>query len=197
MKTHVTFAQQKGVALFIAMIALVVLLIAAVALIRSTDTAQLISGNLAVKRDLTHESELAVQVALNNFSGGLATEASRWSPLAAAQYFSSVLPSNAMGIPTALVNLPTTGESGIFTNNVTYSYMIDRMCPSDGSPDIQHCITGNSTADTGGNARNPTLNGGGGTPSSNKTVVYRISVRVTDPRQTQSYFQTTLRSYGS
>jgi Tfp pilus assembly protein PilX len=102
------FRKQKGVALFIALIALVVLMIAAIALVRSTDTAQLISGNLAVKRDLTHESELALQAALANFNGALAGEGARWTDLASANYSASVLASNNQGIPTALSTAPLT-----------------------------------------------------------------------------------------
>jgi len=61
-------AKQQGVALFAALIALVIIMLATVTLIRSTDIAQAIAGNLSIKRDITHESELAVQQALKQFS---------------------------------------------------------------------------------------------------------------------------------
>lgn len=201
MHTRVTFRKQSGVVLFITLIALVILLISSIALIRSTDTALLISGNLAVKRDLTNEAQSAIQAAVAQLNtGGLATETSRLSDLGSANYSATALSSNAQGVPTILFDI-----DAIFTarfsaaaptsyNGVTYRYVIDRMCPLPGAP--QSCVSG-TTADSGGNARNPTLNGQKGPGNLPGLVVYRITVRVTDARQTQSFIQTTVRSAGS
>jgi hypothetical protein len=70
------------------------------------------------------------------------------------------------------------------------------MCPNPGPASNQNCITGNTVANVGGNARNPTYNAGSGVPNADGTVVYRISARMTDARQTQTFVQTTLQSYG-
>lgn len=194
------YTKQKGVVLFVAMIALVVLMIAAVALIRSTDTAQMIAGNLAIKRDLTHESEQAIQAALANFAvgGTLGSELSRWGNVAAANYSSTVLSTNAYGVPYSLLNVVVTGETAAYSPGVTYRYVIDRMCPADGAPNLAtaHCVTG-SPPEVAIDAFNPLYNAEQGTPRKNDGVVYRISVRLTDARRTQSFFQTTLKSNGS
>ena len=197
-----SFGKQSGVVLFVAMIALVVLMIAAVALIRSTDTAQAIAGNLAVKRDLTHESELAVQVALAKFASGgpLAGEAARTADLALSgggNYFASVQASNPMGIPFALMQASaSSGEAAGYNTGVTYRYMIDRMCPAAGLP--LNCITGRPAA-TNNFINDVDPSAGAGTGLGKRTFgsVYRISIRVTDSRSTQSYFQTTFMSTGS
>jgi type IV pilus assembly protein PilX len=193
--------KQRGVVLFIAMIALVVLMIAAVALIRSTDTAQMIAGNLAIKRDMTHESQEAIEVALANFDvgGTLGTELSRWGDVTAANYHAQFQPSNAYGIPTALLQDSTTGAATAYTNNgMTYLYMIDRMCPAVGAPNLatSHCIV-DAPEGPAIDAFNPLQGGEKGTPSANKPVVYRVSVRLTDPKRTQSFFQTTVAGTGS
>lgn len=200
--THKPFPKaQRGVALFIALIALVVLMIAAIALVRSTDTAQLIAGNLAVKRDMTHESEAAIQTVVGMFAtGALQNEKSRWSNVGASNYSASALPSNNNGIPVALITASTaSGETAVSDNGVTYRYLIDRMCPTAGDPTLptSYCMTGASRADVAVDAFNVLTNGGTGQPRKNTGVVYRISVRVTDARQNQSYFQTTLASIGS
>lgn len=205
MRHQVTLKNQKGIALFVSLIALVILLLAAVALVRSTDTALLISGNFAVKRDLANEAENAVQAAFTKFasSGGLNSESARWSDSAAANYSSSVLPSNPQGVPNILLDTDTaysavnTSAISSTFNGVSYRYVIDRLCPKTGDPNGQHCVTGKALANAGGNARNPTENGGSGSPSAPGKVVYRITVRVTDPRQTQSFIQTTFKSFGS
>ena len=198
MQSQVNFRKQSGVVLFVAMIALVVLMIAAVALIRSTDPAQMIAGNLAIKRDMTHESEQAVAAAIAQFSGGLASESTRWNDLGSANYSASALPSNKEGIPTVLTQDATTSETAAFNSGVTYRYVIDRMCPTAGNPGvIIGCQSPSPKADAGISDINAGANAGGGLPKTAPGAVYRISVRLTDSRQNQSFFQTTLLSQGS
>lgn len=199
MRGQIKFNNQKGVVLFVAMIALVVLMIAAVALIRSTDTAQMIAGNLAIKRDMTHESETAVAAALAQFSGTLASETTRWANVAGANYYASALASNKEGIPNVLMLAPTTSETVAYSKTgVTYSYVIDRMCPTSGNPAVVvGCESPSAKADAGISDINAAANAGAGLPKRNAGAVYRISVRLTDPRQNQSFFQTTLASQGN
>ena len=199
MKNFAMPRRQDGVVLFVAMIALVVLMIAAVALIRSTDTAQMVSGNLAVKRDMTHESEQAIQAAIANFTGAgtLSGESTRLNDNAGVHYYASAQPSNAMGIPTELVAAASSGETAAYAaSGVTYRYIIDRMCPTAGQP--LNCMTGRgSAANNFINDVDASANAGKGLGTKDFGAVYRISVRLTDPRKTQSFFQTTFMSRGS
>ena len=187
------------------MIALVVLMIAAIALVRSTDTAEMISGNLSIKRDMTHESELAMSAALANFgatTSNLYLEGSRWGAVAAANYSPVTLPStsNTRGIPDAIYNASTAGETPA-TNNITYRYVIDRLCPLTGAPNplnpSNECVTDASAAGQGIDVHNPGGNAGNNLAGQAGNVVYRISARLTDPRGTQSFFQTTFESLGN
>ena len=146
MKTFASPHKQQGVILFIALIALVVIMIAAVALIRSTDTAQVIAGNLAIKRDMTHESELAVKDALTSFSSGtFVKEDARLYTNAGNNYYATAQSSNQQGIPYSLMQAATSGETAAYATGMTYRYMIDRMCPQEGPP--KDCMT-----DQGGQA---------------------------------------------
>ncbi len=56
--------RQKGVVLFFALIALVVMSLAAVALIRSVDTNTLIAGNLAFKQSAMASADTGVETAI-------------------------------------------------------------------------------------------------------------------------------------
>jgi type IV pilus assembly protein PilX len=56
---------QRGVVLFFALIALVVMSLAAVALIRSVDTSTLIAGNLAFKQSATTSADGGIETAIN------------------------------------------------------------------------------------------------------------------------------------
>lgn len=59
-----TMHRQSGIVLFIALIALVVMSLAAVALIRSTDTNTLIAGNLAFKQSATTSADAGIEAAI-------------------------------------------------------------------------------------------------------------------------------------
>lgn len=187
-------AKQRGVALFAALIALVIIMLATVTLIRSTDIAQAIAGNLSIKRDITHESELAVQQALKQFnsSGTLGAETARQASQAAANYSATTLASNAYGIPVNLVTASTSGEPSAGPG-LTWRYVIDRMCPAAGaynaSTNACLILQGNGRFNNSMDAHAPKIGAGAGT---NWAIIYRISVRVTDARGAQSFFQTTL-----
>ncbi|MBS0516077.1 MAG: hypothetical protein JSS16_11455 [Proteobacteria bacterium] len=208
MRGFVTVKKQKGVVLFFALIALVVILFASVALIRSTDTASLIAGNLSVKRDLANQGEAGLAAAWNSFSdssGNLHNIGPRRFNMPAANYSAVFLASNTQGIPNVLLDdslfaanfsqADTTLSSGI-----KYRYVIDRMCPATGAPNnsTNSCITGQYTcAGCFTMASTPATIPSGPVPGLPKgTVVYRISVRVTDAKQTQSFLQTTFQGDG-
>ena len=63
-------SSERGVVLLFSLIALVVLLIAAVALMRSFNTSLFTSGNIAFKRDLQNQGERAVDKVLTAFRSG-------------------------------------------------------------------------------------------------------------------------------
>jgi len=61
-------SRQRGVVLFFALIALVVMSLAAVALIRSVDTNTLIAGNLAFKQAATSSGDSGLEMAIDRKS---------------------------------------------------------------------------------------------------------------------------------
>ena len=102
-----------------ALIAVLVILIAAVAVVRSFNTSLFQSGNLAFKRDLTNQSELAMNLAFEKMrSGSLATEAQRADHAVAENFSAAILPVNAQGIPNALLSDAAFSAVGIATNDV-------------------------------------------------------------------------------
>jgi type IV pilus assembly protein PilX len=156
---------QQGVVLPITLIALLLLMIASVALIRSTETNLLVSGNLAFKRD----------VIANN-------------------YYATIQPTNESGIPTILLDIDNF-DGNFSANNIvdedaqiTIRYLIDRMCLSTGKVTISKCARATQNTDIGGDANNLAL----GKASGNDTPVYRVSIRATGPRNTEAFFQYTL-----
>jgi type IV pilus assembly protein PilX len=104
MRTHARSshrrARQHGVVLFVALIVLVALAMAALALLRSTDVASLVAGNLAFKRSALNSTDLGVKAAYA-YVVGLGNDTT--SP-AGGCYSAAQVDSDASGLPTLLAD---------------------------------------------------------------------------------------------
>lgn len=202
--------RQRGVALIITLLALVIMLLGAVALVRSFSASQEIAGNLAFKRDLVNQAErasVAVQALLDP-AGALGTPASRsdhnkaynyratlYTPMLATETGCPSTRVNAQGIPCVLLSDSAFLAIGSASNDITVAgqgvtlrWVIDRLCDTTGSEltlGSDKCTVGPTPDARGGSASN--LNPATLQPQ----FLFRLSVRVTGPRNTQAYFQTT------
>ncbi len=182
--------RQSGVILFITMIALLILMISGIALVRSFDNSMIQSGNIAFKRDLVNQSERGISaavIALN--SGALSTDAARQATLTSANYSATTLASDSHGIPTILSQpstwtMSTGNDITDSTSQATIRYVIDRMCTTTGAETQANCVYLVPKV-SGGDSREQRA-----TPSALQ-IVYRISVMVTLPNNTQTFVQTT------
>ena len=204
---HCPLERQRGVVLLFSLIALVVMLIASVALIRSFQSSLFTSGNIAFKRDLQNQGERAVDKVLTAFrTGNLNTPTARAAHQVASNYSASMLPVNAKGIPNALQNDSTFAAVGVALNDitpasqqVTIRYVVDRLCVTVGAESTlgpTSCVVADNLVPAGTSSANwqsaeRSLGVGGGTPTGQPGVVYRLSIKVTGPRNTQSFFQST------
>lgn len=191
------------------MIALVIMLIGAVAIIRSMNSAQFNIGNIGFKRDLSNQSERAVQAAMDAVrgSGVLADPTVRLTNLKSANYSAVKLTNNAQGIPTALLSDTEFATVGTATNdivvsdlNVTLRYVVDRLATTTGSCSTDTCIVANQTVFGGSSSEwiNSQTNSGALSNPNPSAVpqqpIYRLTVRLTGPRNTLSFFQSTFTS---
>lgn len=191
------------------LIALAIMLIGAVAMVRSMTTSLTQAGNLGFKRDLTNQTERAIEVAVNQLDAGgpLGTEAARNSSAGSRNYSATFLPSNAQGVPTALINDASFGTTwtapdiSVPGQGVQIRYLIDRLCSVTGAASPANCslsedlVPAGSSSSEADRAEDPpsaaSAASGAGSGVSRR-VVYRVSVRVSGPRDTQAFFQTTL-----
>ncbi|MDQ6681016.1 MAG: hypothetical protein M3Y67_08645 [Pseudomonadota bacterium] len=194
------------------LIALVILLIAAVALMRSFNTTLFTSGNIAFKRDLQNQGERAVAKVLKEFRvGALASPLKRQTDLVASNYSASTLPANPQGIPDALKDdasfagkgdpgndITSDNEPTLANQAVSIRYIVDRMCDAAGADKAlgaSSCVltdnlpTGGSASNLQGADRAPL--GPGLQTAATPGVIYRVSIRVNGPRNTQAFFQST------
>ena len=188
--------RQEGIIVVFTLLAVVLLLIASVALVRSFDTSLSLAGNMAFKRDLVNQSERAIAKAINAVSigGVLAADTTRQANSLTNNYFATTLASEAHGIPTVLIDdsawttagLTATSDITDSTSGVSVRYVIDRLCLSGTvASSTVSCAISALGADKGGTIWIKRA-GGSSLP------VYRISVRVTGPRNTQTYVQASI-----
>lgn len=194
--------RERGVVLLVALVALTILLVGAVALMRSSTGTLSTAGNLAFKRDLANQGERAVPVAMALLrTGALATPAARAAASAQHNYSARALPTGASGIPDILMADDATFRAAWTAPDITVTdaagrdqrvrvrWVMDRLCADVGDETAlgDQCVRAGDPV-RGGNSIAPRAE-----DSTTVTpVVYRLSVRVDGPRGTQSYFQTTL-----
>jgi len=186
--------RERGVVLLFCLIILVVLLAGGVAVVRSMNASLFSAGNLAFKRDLVNRGEQAAQKVLTEFkTGGLAGATADIAHNQALNYSAKTLPTNARGIPQAL--LSTEAYSAVATtkienadDKVTIWYVIDRLCNDVGAAATlgpKGCVYAPlSTQVTGGSSQRARED----LPPP-ATLIYRLSVRVDGPRDTQVFLQ--------
>ena len=197
---------QRGVVLLFSLIALAIMLIVAVALVRSFNNSLFSAGNIGFKRDMQNQSEAAVDKVLTAFKSGgaLATPADRAASSALQNYSAEIFPTNDQGIPKALVSSTfTAGSAGNDLNPpgtaINVRYLIDRLCATGGDETTaitaaDSCRLAGESTPTGtslGNLKGANRNTGFNPPALSQAILYRVSIKVTGPRNTQSFFQST------
>lgn len=205
-------SRQRGTVLLLTLIVLVVLLLGGVALVRSFDTTLLTAGNIAFKRDLVNQGERVVPTVIGPngifqaAAGALSSADARGLASLANNYSATILPSSPQGVPLALLDDTAFGAVAAEANDIVSAdgstkvrYVIDRMCNVTG-PDTTlgaaNCIRADGNAPLGG-TNFQLINPGGASADGSlagaltQQVIYRISVRVDGPRNTQAFLQTT------
>ena len=197
---------QRGIVMFIALLVMVALSLAGIALIRSADTATVVSGNLAFKQAAVYAVDRSVEQAVKALFDPTAdpsvsspTIVNKDVDLAAENYFACVqaagggcLPPNAPipEIPTVLTTSTlaktlTRVASNDGADNVGY-YVIERMCATAGAASSNcNLALGSLGADAGTQHYEGIVRPGG--------AFYRVTVRVEGPRNTVAYAQTILQ----
>ena len=174
---------QRGVVILFALIVLVGMTLAALAMVRSVDTSNLVAGNIAIKQGAIQEADKIMNVAFACLdSGGALLTQVLENDNTTCNYFASLQTDTAKpyGVPDVLETAP--GVTDPVTQN-TSAYVIERMCSATGVWSATTCTESpfgkaSSTRDT---------HQGGGLPPTQ--ALYRISVKVSGPRNTAAYSQ--------
>ena len=209
--------EQRGVVLFIALIVMVALSLAGIALIRSTDTAGIVAGNLAFKQAAVAAVDRSVEQAVHAIWDAGAPVSDPTIDHPAQNYYACVQTITGGCIGAGSTNIPQIPDAldpskftiayftgkGLATGlvaddsagNKSY-YVIERMCRYPGQP-----LNAGPPPPGGGNYCNLSSSAFGADPGTQhyESLVrpggayYRVTVRVEGPRNTVSYAQAMLQ----
>jgi Tfp pilus assembly protein PilX len=198
MKSSLSFCQ-RGVILLIALIVLIAMTLSALALIRSVNTTNLVSGNLAFRESALLYAERAAEhavawlVAKANAGGG-----DLWHDVSGSGYLAvhqDPDPGSANRrnwdelwrnlLEGKAASVPAIGDGGTDVTGNRVKYVIQRLCDEEGNPLGVECSRppheGKGASKVAGSAS---------AGLTNPQVYYRITARVDGPRNTVAYTQT-------
>ena len=201
--------QQKGVVLIITLIVLVAMTLAAIALVRSVDTGNVVAGNMAFKQGAALAGDSGTETAITWLAGIAGVAASQNDDPANGYYATSQetldMTGNSGNPARSLVDWDGNNCNNAVTNGTATAciqpaalipanaagyaarYIIHRLCPNAGLPN--NCASTAATiAGTSSGAKDYTSKGGlSGTA---EVEYYRITTRIRGPRNTTSYVET-------
>ncbi|OIQ86355.1 hypothetical protein GALL_317960 [mine drainage metagenome] len=200
-----TRARQGGVVLLISLIVLVAMTLAAIAMIRSVDTTNVIAGNLAFKQAAAQAGDAGAEAAIswleanagaplwvNNYLNGYS--ALRQDPAANQswdQFWTTTIDPSPLTPPVSALTCSSVGRACTLPTDAagnTVTYTITRMCMTTGDPSAagSGCAVSTSAANINSSSQ------GAGEVVLNYASqnYYRITTRTVGPRNTVTYLQT-------
>jgi type IV pilus assembly protein PilX len=196
--------RQHGVVLLVALVVLVVMTLAGLALMRSMDTTNLIAGNMAFKQAATHAGDQGIEAAIGwlEANPGLLNADNRQMGYQATTSYNDAYQLGdafwalyATGPQPSVCYLPlingntacsTANTAGLTPAGDTVAYTIQRLCELQQARNGAFCAVVPSIA---GNNDGNNQDGSDTLTPPSPAVYYRITVRVTGPRNTVSYVQ--------
>jgi len=168
--------RQRGVSLLLVLVVLGVLLLAGAALLRNTETAALIAGNITFKQAALQAADIAVNQAVADLAGRTDLETT-----VPGVYMASRLATDGTGLPQGV---DWSGVQSRTVGTLQLQWVVDRLCepPLPVANPIAQCQI-NSLATTGSNKV--------GSPDyrSTTTYFYRVTVRARGPKNAESFVQ--------
>jgi len=192
-------ARQNGLALVVALIVLIAMSLAGTAIVRSVDTSFLIAGNLAFRRGATTSADAGVEAArtwlLANNGSGLYGDKADQGYYATSQDALDLTGNATKGNASDDLDWTAAGTEvkclATDAGGNTACYVIHRLCDATGSLDAATCSTQQTAR--GGSSMGATRPMGTYQERSWSEAAtmgyYRVTVRVTGPRENTSFVQ--------
>jgi len=183
---------QRGAILFIALIVLVAMSLAGLALMRGVDTGALIASNLAFRQSATAAGDRGIEAGrawlLSSSGASLYTDNPGNAYYSTFQTNVDLVGGDATKTP---FDWSTAVDAGTDVAGNQVSYVIQRMCELPGDPASVSCLRAAGVSGTSAGSKGAASYGGYAI-SAPTGAFYRITVRVTGPRNTVSFVQATV-----
>jgi Tfp pilus assembly protein PilX len=193
---YVAKIRQRGMALVVTLIMLVIMTLGAIAMVRSMDTTTLIAGNLGFRQSATYSGDVGVEAAMAWLRARTVGTLTCGSPTGDAACPAGYKSNGGNDRPaanqswdgywTATLAANATNLAEDATGN-RVSYFIHRLCEGTGAITAagSDCVETPAVASSGGSSKLA----GSVAFSSSSQVYYRITVRVQGKKNTVSYVQ--------
>ena len=170
--------RQQGTSLVIVVILLVILMVSALALVRSSETVGAVAGNVAFKQAATEAGDVGIAAATNWVGALTAVDTA-----VAGVYYATRQNVDGYGLPT--IDWSPVPESTV--NAFKVQYVVERLCqgPTPVANLTAQCLTGQNQQSGSRRVGSPSYSGG-------TAVFYRVTVRVKGPRNRESFVQSLL-----
>ncbi len=180
--------REDGLVLILVMIALVAMALAGVALVRASQANSMIAGNFAFREAALSATDTSVELAFAQLDAISSVAPNAPYPAScspgACVYYPTRQATDVNGIPTTVGDWSTVPSTTV-NGSYTAQYVIDRLC-SGVLPVVDaasNCYTSNTSA--GGGSKKV----GDVSFTITPQISYRITVRVSGPRNTRSFVQ--------
>ena len=206
--TAVTQRSQRGMVMMVALIILIVMTLGGLAVMRSMDTSNLIAGNMAFQQAATHSADSGVETAIAWLeTRKIAASTGLDNSITAVGYTASTnnITANQTGeifwnslSRSGVCFLPMAGGACSAAPGVAngagniISFMIQRLCNGTGPAAGNGCAVVPGVANAASDNSGESLEAGGEILSQvgiSTAVYYRITVRVSGPRNSISFVQ--------
>lgn len=178
--------RERGIVLILVLIGIVAMALAGVALVRATQTTNMIAGNFAFKQAALAATDAGIELAYAQLETIKAAPDAAYPaacPAGACLYYPTRQATDVNGIPTAVGDWSAVPAT-VVNSSYSTQYVIDRLCT--GALPIANvasdCYVGQGADDPPKKVGDPWI-------SSGSQVFYRVSVRVSGPRNTKSFVQ--------
>lgn len=171
--------QQTGTTLIFTLIILTVILFSSLAMYRSSESNTVVAGNIAFKQSATASGDIGVTLSIDTLTAVDDPETTVVN-----QYYAVQQPTDNYGIPTT-VDWDQVPSTMIGNNQV--QHVIERLCT--GALPIADTSSQCYTA----GAAQISSKKIGSTALANNAIFFRVTVRVTGPKNTMSFIQSILR----
>jgi Tfp pilus assembly protein PilX len=182
--------RQRGVVLVISLIVLVALSLAGIALVRSTDTGTIISGNAAYRMGAMQAVDTGVETAFTATTSDTGFQAAPTTAVTSAsgQYFPVIqADANADGIP----DVTWSAVPAATVNGNDVRWVVERLCSQNIAAAQSELIMQNCAVVPG--PPNMSFKAGIIAPNNAiQSVAFRVTVRVTGPKNAIVYSQSTV-----